>query len=77
MMHHHHGAMMHHHHGAMRRPLHHHLQEIVFTRNATEAINLVAWGWGLKNLKPGDEVGGRYGWEGWGVGKAGEGGQGG
>lgn len=31
-------------------------QEIVFTRNATEAINLVAYGWGLHNLKKGDEV---------------------
>lgn len=31
-------------------------REIVFTRNATEAINLVAYSWGLSNLKPGDEV---------------------
>ena len=31
-------------------------REIVFTRNATEAINLVAASWGRKNLKPGDEV---------------------
>ncbi|MEL6457954.1 MAG: cysteine desulfurase [Cyanobacteria bacterium J06641_2] len=31
-------------------------QEIVFTRNATEAINLVAYSWGLNNLEPGDEV---------------------
>ena len=31
-------------------------KEIIFTRNATEAINLVAYSWGLKNLKPGDEV---------------------
>lgn len=30
--------------------------EIVFTRNATEAINLVAYSWGLQNLKPGDEI---------------------
>ncbi|VFQ99365.1 unnamed protein product [Cuscuta campestris] len=30
--------------------------EIVFTRNATEAINLVAYSWGLSNFKPGDEV---------------------
>lgn len=29
---------------------------IVFTRNATEAINLVAYSWGLTNLKPEDEV---------------------
>ncbi len=31
-------------------------REIVFTRNATEAINLVAYAWGLYNLQPGDEV---------------------
>lgn len=31
-------------------------REIVFTRNATEAINLVAYGWGLHHLKEGDEV---------------------
>ncbi|KAK1587522.1 hypothetical protein Q3G72_013818 [Acer saccharum] len=31
-------------------------REIVFTRNATEAINLVAYSWGLSNLKPGDEI---------------------
>lgn len=31
-------------------------REIVYTRNATEAINLVAYSWGLANLKPGDEV---------------------
>jgi cysteine desulfurase/selenocysteine lyase len=31
-------------------------QEIIFTRNATEAINLVAYAWGRKNLKPGDEI---------------------
>ena len=30
--------------------------EIVFTRNATESINLVAQSWGRKNLGPGDEV---------------------
>lgn len=30
--------------------------EIVFTRNATESINLVASTWGRRNLKPGDEV---------------------
>lgn len=30
--------------------------EIVFTRNATEAINLVAYSWGLQNLKADDEV---------------------
>ncbi|MEO0948195.1 MAG: SufS family cysteine desulfurase [Cyanobacteria bacterium J06641_5] len=30
--------------------------EIVFTRNASEAINLVAYSWGLNTLKPGDEI---------------------
>jgi cysteine desulfurase/selenocysteine lyase len=30
--------------------------EIVFTRNATEAINLVAQSWGRKHLGPGDEI---------------------
>ncbi|CAO2837425.1 unnamed protein product [Amaranthus hypochondriacus] len=30
--------------------------EIVFTRNATEAINLVANSWGLSNIKAGDEI---------------------
>jgi cysteine desulfurase / selenocysteine lyase len=31
-------------------------QEIVFTRNATEAINLVAHSLGLEEIKPGDEI---------------------
>jgi cysteine desulfurase/selenocysteine lyase len=31
-------------------------REIVFTRNASEAINLVARTWGEANLRPGDEV---------------------
>jgi len=31
-------------------------QEIVFVRNTTEAMNLVAYAWGLRNLKEGDEV---------------------
>jgi cysteine desulfurase/selenocysteine lyase len=30
--------------------------EIVFVRNATEALNLVAYSWGLSNLGPGDVV---------------------
>jgi len=30
--------------------------EIVFTRGTTEAINLVAYSWGLRNLEKGDEV---------------------
>ena len=28
----------------------------IFTKNVTEAINLVAYSWGLENLKPGDEI---------------------
>jgi cysteine desulfurase/selenocysteine lyase len=31
-------------------------REVVFVRNATEAINLVAYSWGLSNLREGDEV---------------------
>jgi cysteine desulfurase / selenocysteine lyase len=31
-------------------------REVVWTRNATEAINLVAHSWGRANLGPGDEV---------------------
>lgn len=31
-------------------------RDIIFTRNATEAINLVAHSWGLSNLKPEDEI---------------------
>lgn len=30
--------------------------EIVFTRNASEAINLVAYAWGMSQLGPGDEI---------------------
>ena len=30
--------------------------EIVFTRNASEAINLVAYAWGMNTLQPGDEI---------------------
>lgn len=30
--------------------------EIIYTRNASEAINLVAYAWGLTTLQPGDEV---------------------
>jgi selenocysteine lyase/cysteine desulfurase len=29
-------------------------REVVFTRSATEALNLVAYAWGLDNLGPGD-----------------------
>jgi cysteine desulfurase / selenocysteine lyase len=31
-------------------------REVIFTRNATEALNLVAYAWGLTNLGPGDIV---------------------
>ena len=31
-------------------------RELVFTKNTTEAINLVAQSWGRKNLRPGDEI---------------------
>ena len=32
------------------------VREIIFVRNATEAINLVAYSWGLSNFGPGDVV---------------------
>ena len=31
-------------------------EEIVFTKNVTEAVNLVAYAWGQDNIKPGDEI---------------------
>mmetsp|Transcript_11754 Transcript_11754/g.21126 ORF Transcript_11754/g.21126 Transcript_11754/m.21126 type:complete len:471 (-) Transcript_11754:106-1518(-) len=31
-------------------------REVVFTKNATEAINLVAYSWARQNIKPGDEI---------------------
>jgi cysteine desulfurase / selenocysteine lyase len=31
-------------------------REIVFTRNATEALNLVAYSWGRANMREGDEI---------------------
>ena len=31
-------------------------KELIFTRNATESLNLVAYAWGLVNLGPGDVV---------------------
>jgi cysteine desulfurase/selenocysteine lyase len=31
-------------------------KEIIYTRNATESLNLVAYSWGRANLGPGDEV---------------------
>jgi cysteine desulfurase / selenocysteine lyase len=33
-----------------------HREEIVYTRNASEAINLVAYSWGWANLQAGDEI---------------------
>ena len=30
--------------------------EVIWTRNATEAINLVSFTWGMENLKPGDAI---------------------
>ena len=32
------------------------VDEIIFTRNATEAINLVSLSWGMANIRPGDEI---------------------
>ena len=31
-------------------------RDVIFTKNASEALNLVAFSWGLSNLGPGDEV---------------------
>lgn len=31
-------------------------EEIIFTRNASESLNLIAYSYGLHNLKPGDEI---------------------
>jgi len=31
-------------------------EEIIFTRNATESLNLVAYSYGLNNIKAGDEI---------------------
>src|SRR5215813_6775893 len=31
-------------------------EEIIFVRNTTEGLNLVAVSWGRANLKPGDEI---------------------
>ncbi len=33
-----------------------HTAEIIWTRNTTEAINLVSFSWGLANLRPGDAI---------------------
>src|SRR5690606_29365063 len=32
------------------------VKEVIFTRNTTEALNLVAHSWGRANLKPGDTI---------------------
>ncbi len=31
-------------------------EEIIFTKNATESINLILYGWAAKNMKAGDEI---------------------
>ena len=31
-------------------------RELIFTRNATESINLIAYSWGLENIKAGDTI---------------------
>ena len=31
-------------------------REIIFTRNATESLNLIAYSWGWANIKPGDTI---------------------
>ena len=33
-----------------------HAEEIVFTKNVTEAVNLVAYSWGMENISAGDEI---------------------
>ncbi len=32
------------------------MQEVIYVRNATEAINLVSYSWGMKNLEKGDRI---------------------
>jgi cysteine desulfurase/selenocysteine lyase len=41
---------------AVARLVNHPRDGVVFTKNASEAINLVAWAWGVRNLHAGDEV---------------------
>jgi cysteine desulfurase/selenocysteine lyase len=43
-------------HDQVARFLHAGFEEIVFTKNTTEALNLVAYAWGLAHLHEGDEV---------------------
>jgi cysteine desulfurase/selenocysteine lyase len=31
-------------------------EEVIEVKNATDGLNMVAWGWGFFNLKPGDEI---------------------
>ena len=31
-------------------------RQVVFTKSATESVNLIVYGWALKNIKPGDEI---------------------
>src|SRR5438445_2317773 len=31
-------------------------REVIITRNVTASLNIVAWGWGMDNLRPGDIV---------------------
>ena len=33
-----------------------HVEEIIFTRNTTESINLLSYSWGRKNIKKGDKI---------------------
>lgn len=33
-----------------------HREEVIFTRNATEALNIIAYSYAMKNLKEGDEI---------------------
>jgi cysteine desulfurase/selenocysteine lyase len=41
---------------AAARLINHPREGTVFTKNATEAINLVAWAWGARELSEGDEI---------------------
>ncbi len=41
---------------AVARLVNHPREGTIFTKNATEAINLVAWAWGVRELREGDEV---------------------
>lgn len=41
---------------AAARLINHPREALVLTKNATEAINLVAWAWGARELREGDEI---------------------